>query len=82
MTPEEMTTEQREAFDAWARFMSHNARISTAEAQEIITEWLRDGRQTEVRDLVTLEFKPYTIRYRWHARHWCPGYYDCLRCAG
>lgn len=78
----EMTPEQREAFDCWAGAMAHNARIPESQARETILGWLRNGKQTEIRDLVTLQWKPHTIRYRWHDRHWCPGYYDCLRCAG
>lgn len=82
MTEREFTAEQREALDAWAYSMSFNAQISEEEARSIILGWLQNGMETEVRDLVTLQFKPHTLRWTWHNRHWCPGYYDCLYCAG
>lgn len=77
-----MDTREREAFDAWVYSMSCNANITEEAASEIIAGWLKNGRETEVRNIVTLKFEPHTIRYVYKDGHYCPGYYDCLRCAG
>lgn len=77
-----LNDEQREAVNAWVDGMTFRSSITREEALATVLDWLINGRETEIRNIVTLKFEPHTIRYTWHRKHWCPGYYDCLRCAG
>lgn len=87
------TARQERATQAWiTSVLYHNQTMTYPEAEAFVTGMITNGYDTEVRDIVTLEFKPHHITYKWNdefpnrdgqyvSGHWCPGYYDCLRCA-
>ena len=77
---------QERATEAWITSVEFHGRFegrTRAQAEAFVRDMLANGRDTEVRDLVTLKFKPHHITYSWNegrGGHWCPGYHDCLAC--